>query len=317
MSGKSEETASSSAGLRKFCTVFAVIGALALAYQLIGYAIWLTGPDFAPVSPGPDPIPAALVEQLRGTEKSMAIVAIFWTAFLIGYTLWKRRLTWPAVLTLVWSATYWLDSTVNLGNQAFTLNLHFFNRGDWIASLPFGPVDGPTLTQPLIVEATAFYALNPIFSIVGAGVMALFFKLGLRSTVILALVGAGVGIALDSFAELSGIAGQVLAWNRAWPPLTISAGTVHQWPVYEGLMLGTFWTLMGIFYFFRGSNRFSPWDHGLAFIRSAAARNGAIICMLIGLLNMLFLTYNLILVGFSMHSPVVPGIPSYLGGSAG
>lgn len=317
MEGISGGMLAPSSRVKTFSMIFAAIGVLALVYQVIGYAIWLTGPDFAPVSPGPDPIPAALVEQLRGTERSMSIVAILWTAFLVGYTLWRRRLTWPVVLMFVWSATYWLDSTVNLGNQAFTLNLHLLNRGDWISSLPFAPVDGPTLTQPLIVEATAFYALNPIFSILGAGVMALFFRLGLRSSVILALIGAAVGIALDSFAELTGIAGQVLAWNRAWPALSIHAGTVHQWPIYEGLMLGTLWTLMGILYFFRGENRFSPWDHGLSFIQSGVVKNAAILCMLIGLLNTVFFAYNLLLVWLSVNSPVVPGFPSYLSGPAG
>ena len=142
--------------------------------------------------------------------------------------------------------------------------------------------------------------------------MALFFKIGLRSTIALALIGAAVGVALDSFAELFGIDGQILVWNRAWPALSLNAGTVHQWPVYEGLMLGTLWTLMGILYFFRDGNRFSPWDHGLGFIRSGAVRNVATVCMLIGLLNTIFMAYNLILVWFSVNSPVTPGFPSYL-----
>lgn len=315
MGGEGTETAAPSS-LRQFCVIFAAIGAFVLVYQLIGYLLWLTGSNFAPVSPGPDAVPATVLQGIRGIENNMLVLLIIWTLFLIGYSLWKKRLVWPVVLTIVWAATYWQESMVNAGNQAFTLNLHFFNRGDWMSSLPLMPIDGPTMTQPLLMEAPSFYALNPIFSMIGAGVMMLFAKLGVRRAVVLAVIGALVGIALDSFAELSGIAGQVLVWNRAYPPLSINAGTLHQWPIYEGLMLGTLWTLMGIFYFFRGGNRFSPWDHGLNFIQSAAVRNAAVLLMLIGLLNSIFMAYNLILVWFSVQSPVVQGFPSYLSGPA-
>lgn len=299
--------------LRRFASAFAVIGGLTVLYQLIGYVGWLTGPSFAPVSAGPDPIPAAVLAGIRGVEQSSLLMAGIWTLFLIAYSAWRKALTLPLVLSIAWAATYWQESMVNAGVQAFTINLHYFNRGDWISSLPLMPIDGPTMTQPLKMEAPAFYVLNPLFSLMAAGLMLLAAKyLRIRNAILLFLIGAGFGIGMDAYAEIYGIKNGLLVWNRAWPALSIHAGTTQQWPVYEGLMLGTLWTLIGIFWFFRGANRFSPWDHGLSFITSAARRNTAIVLMLIGILNTLFMAYNLLLVWLSAMSPTVSGFPSYL-----
>lgn len=302
--------------LRTFTSAFAVLGVLCVIYQILGYVFWLTGPNFAAVPPGPDPIPPEMLAGIRGTEQSQMIMAVIWTLFLLGYSAWRKALTWPVVLAVLWTATYWQEAMVNAANQAFTLNLHFFNRGDWMSDLPLMPIDGPTMTQPLKMEATGFYALNPIFSMIAAGLMFLAWKyLRVRNAILLVLIGAGFGIAMDTYSEISAIGSGILVWNRAYPALSIHAGTMQQWPIYEGIMLGTLWSLPGIFYYFRGENRFSPWDHGLNFIASPVKRNIAVICMLIGVFNAIFMAYNLILVWFSVMSPEMAGFPSYLAGA--
>jgi hypothetical protein len=302
--------------LRTFTSTFAVIGALCVIYQILGYFLWLTGPNFAAVPPGPDPIPPEMLATIRGIERNQMIAAGIWTIFLLTYSAWRKALTWPVFLAILWTATYWQEAMVNAGNQAFTLNLHFFNRGDWMSSLPLMPIDGPTMTQPLKMEATGFYMLNPLFSMIAAGLMLLAWKyLRVRNAILLVLIGAGFGITMNAYSEISAIGSGILVWNRAYPALSIHAGTMQQWPIYEGIMLGSLWALPGILYFFRGENRFSPWDHGLNFIASPAKRNIAIILMLIGAFNTIFMAYNLILVWFSVMSPEVVGFPSYLAGT--
>lgn len=301
--------------LRTCTSAFAVVGLLCLLYQILGYVFWLTGPNFAAVSPGPDPVPAEMLAAIRGIEQNQMVMAGLWTLFLLAYSAWRRALTWPVVLAALWTATYWQEAMVNAANQAFTLNFHFFNRGDWMSDLPLMPIDGPTMTQPLKMEAAGFYMLNPIFSMIAAGLMYLAWKyLRVRNAIILFLIGAGFGVAMDAYSELSAIDTGILVWNRAYPALSLHAGTMRQWPIYEGIMLGTLWALPGILYFFRGENRFSPWDHGLNFIAAPAKRNIAVVFMLIGGFNMIFMAYNLILVWFSLMSPEVVGFPSYLAG---
>ena len=301
--------------LKRLCTTFAVIGALVLLYQLIGYIRWAIGPSFAEVPPGPSPITDEVLANVRNSESFMAMGGIVWTLFLIGFSWFRRELVWPVFVTILWSSVYWQESMTNAANQAFTLNLHFFNRGDWISDLPFMPVDRATITQPLIQETMAFYWLNPVFSLLAAGIMILCYRyLKIGNIVALCAIAVLSGVLMDIYAEFSGISQGIMAWNRAWPPLTVYAGTVRQWPIYEGLLLGALWALPGIFYFLRGANRFTPWDHGFGHIRAASYRNAAIVLMQVGLLNTLFMAYNLIVVWFSAMSPEVAGFPSYLGG---
>jgi Spirocyclase AveC-like len=303
--------------LRTFSSAFAVIGTLIVAYQIMGYLLWITGPNFVAVAPGPDPIPSEMLAGIRGQEQSQMTMALCWTLFLAGYSMWRRSLTWPVVLTIVWTATFWQEPLINAANQAFTTNLYFFNRGDWISSLPLMPIGGPTMTEPLKMEFPGFYMLNPLFSMMAAGLMIVAWKyLRIRNAITLFLIGAGFGFALDAYSELFSIKAGILAWNKAYPALSVRAGSMQQWPVYEGIMLGTLWAFLGILYFFRGENRFSPWDHGLNFITSPAKRNTAIVFMLVGCLNTPFMAYNLVAVGLSTMSPAVSGFPSYLGGVA-
>jgi hypothetical protein len=314
-----EQGKSSSGGVcvRKCAPAFAIIGALVVLYQIIGYISWMLGPNFAAVPPGPDPIRPEMLANIRGLEHNQLILAGIWTLFLLAYSLWRRALTWPVVLAVVWAATYWQEAMINAANQVFTSNLYFFNRGDWVSSLPLMPIAGPTMTEPLKMEVTGFYMLNPIFSMMAAGLMFLAWKgLRIRNTIVLVLIGAGFGMAMDAYSEIYGIGSGILVWNRAYPALSIHAGTVQQWPIYEGAMLGSLWAFLGILYFFRGENRFSPWDHGLNFIASPIKRNMAVIAMLIGILNTIFMVYNLILIWFSILSPSVVEFPSYLQGVA-
>jgi Spirocyclase AveC-like len=298
--------------LRTFTLTFAVIGAACVIYQILGYFLWAAGPNFVAAPPGPDPVPPEMLAAIRGIERNQPIAAVIWTLFLLAYSGWRRALTWPVVLMIVWTATFWQEPMVNGGNHAFTSNLHFFNRGDWMSDLPLMPLHGPIMAEPLKMEATAFYMLNPIFSMIAAGVMFLAWKyLRTRNPIMLVLIGLAIGIALDAYSEISAIGTGVFVWNRAYPVLSIHAGRMHQWPIYEGIMLGSLWAFLGILYFFRGENRFSPWDHGLNFIASPAKRNIAIILMLIGVLNTIFMAYNLIVVWFSVMSPAVAGFPSY------
>jgi hypothetical protein len=253
---------------------------------------------------------------IRGLEHNQPSQVIVWTLFLVGYSLWRRALTWPVVLAIVWTTVYWQESMINAANQAFTYNLYFFNRGDWISGLPLMPIHGPTMTQPLKMQVSAFYMLNPLYGMITAGLMLVVGKyLRIHNAMILVLIGVGFGIALDAYSELYGIEAGILAWNRSVPALSIYAGTTQQWPIYEGIMLGTLWALLGILYFFRGGNRFSPWDDGLNFITSTITRNIAVVFMLIGFMNTVFMAYNLVVVGLSMMSPAVSGFPSYLGGA--
>jgi hypothetical protein len=298
--------------LRAFTSAFAIVGALCVLYQILGYVLWMAGPNFVAAPPGSDPIPPEMLAGIRSIERSQMTMAVIWTLILLAYSAWRRALTWPVVLVIVWAATFWQEPLVNAGNHAFTPNLHFFDRGDWISSLPLMPIHAPTMAEPLKMEATGFYMLNPIFSMIAAGLMFLASKyLRIRNTILLVLIGLASGIALDVYSEISAIGSGVFVWNKAYPALSIHAGTLHQWPIYEGIMLGSLWSLLGIFYFFRGENRFSPWDHGLNFIASPAKRNLAVIFLLIGLLNTIFLAYNLVVVWFSVMSPEVAGFASY------
>jgi hypothetical protein len=286
----------------------AAVGLVFLIVQAIGYLGWLLS-DRTGQPRGTDPIPDTVQVNVDRAEIILVVLAIGWLIFLIA-DWWRRRaLTWPILLTFAWSAVYWQDPLVNAADHNFTYNAYLRDSGDWVAHLPFSPVSGPTLPQPLF-EALVFFSLLPIFALLSYTILRGLRRLGISSPVVLVIGVWLVFILIDGAFEMAGISQGLLVWNRVTDSLALRAGTIDQWPVYEGVMLGFVWALPGMLMYFRGGNRFSHLDPGIDTLRGVGVGVAVRLLALAGLLNLVFLAYNIGLMLLS-GSTIAPA-PSWL-----
>lgn len=70
---------------------WALAGAVFLALQIYAYGAWMLSPDFRPTSHGPDPVPAQVLNIIRGYEiinSVIGVAALIW--FVVGIVRTKR-----------------------------------------------------------------------------------------------------------------------------------------------------------------------------------------------------------------------------------
>ena len=291
----------------KTALILAAIGLFFVAIQVYGYVAWLLA-DPKEQPEGNDPVPASVMANVDRAEAILIVLTVVWIAALVSSSWRAKGLTWPLLLTFAWSAVYWQEPLVNALDHNFTYNAHLRDRGDWVSHLPFSPVDGPTLSQPLF-EALVFFALLPIFGLLSYAILRGLHRIGLHSPLLLVLSVWLIFVVLDAAFEMAGIAQGLLVWNRVADNLAISAGTADQWPVYEGIMLGFLWALPGMLMFFRGGHRFSVLDPGIDVLPGVLPVVVRLLA-LAGLLNVAFLAYNIALMVLS-GSTLAP-TPSWL-----
>jgi hypothetical protein len=280
--------------LRAAAISLAILGAVFVIYQLWGYIAWINSDDFVATPPGFDPIADEVRSSLVRTQWIMVLWAVVWTVVLVLQWRSARRLTWPMLLTIAWVSVYWQDPLVNWTGYHFSYNAYLFNRGDWISHLPFVSHSGPMLTQPLLVEALAFYAVVPTVGVLAYGVMRFANRrLHVTSPVVLIVLAWATIFAFDAGLENLAIHQHMHAWTSVTEMLSLNAGTPQQWPIYEGVFLGVLWGLGGILMYFAGERRVTVLDDGIDTLVTASwGRSALTVLSVVGFYNLMFLAYN-------------------------
>jgi hypothetical protein len=280
--------------LRAAAISLAILGVVFVIYQVWGYIAWIISDDFVATPPGLDPIADEVRSSLVRTQRIMVLWAVVWTVVLVLQWRSARRLTWPMLLTIAWVSVYWQDPLVNWTGYHFSYNAYLFNRGDWISHLPFVSHSGPMLTQPLLVEALAFYAVVPTVGLLAYGVMRFANRrLHVTSPVVLIVLAWATIFAFDAGLENLAIHQHMHAWTSVTEMLSLNAGTPQQWPIYEGVVLGVLWGLGGILMYFAAERRVTVLDDGIDTLVTASWGRGALtVLSVVGFYNLMFLAYN-------------------------
>lgn len=300
----------------KITRMLGVVGGLFVIYQLACYLIWMLSPGFAPAPRGDSPISADILAGVRFGQMTQIVGAAVWSLFLIISWLKVRRLTWPMALSVGWIAVYWQDPLINIWHHDFSYNAYLFNKGDWTPYLPLLPHGGSTLLQPILLQGSVFYWQIPVFALLTNWLMIWARRgLGIQKGWILFAIGWGGMVIVDFLLETRGIQTRVFAWNRVDRTLSLHAGTPEQWPLYEGIMVAMMWASGGILHFFRGTNRFTPFDRSTT--EEGPFSGLWLVLVLIGFFNVIFLGYNAVLVILGGFNPTIADFPSWLNGAGG
>jgi hypothetical protein len=269
------------------------LGLAFVVYQVWGIVAWLASDGFRarPAVAVPGRMHNLAVESQLG----MQIVAAGWLVYLVVDLVRRRTLTWPLLVTAVWTLTYWQESLANVTGGRFAYNSAYFERGDWTPHMPFVPAGGSTLPPPLGLEPFVFFAVLPILAFAGAAALRGVRRFTrVRSPWVLAGIGYAGFMALDFLIEQRSIGQGMHSYPLVYGPLSIRDGSPRQFPMYETVLLGLMWALPAIVLFTlrdiptSGSAPAPPrWRQGPV---------GALLTVLaaVAAMNVVFLVYNLI-----------------------
>jgi MoxR-like ATPase len=219
-------------------------GALILGLQLYVWGLWITGPNFVRVPPGPSD-PPTFMKVILSVWTGVICLGLPVAIYYVVIKPWRRerRITTDAMLMGAFGLVFFQDPLLNYFNTWSTYNTWMWNRGSWVLDVPgwmsFGQ-PGAMMAEPLLMNAPGYTWGVLICTMLGCWVMRRA-KLRWPSIGVPGLLG--VLVVWTFFFDLV-IEGLFLmpmglfTYPGAIQWLSINAGTYYQWPIYEGIMWG-------------------------------------------------------------------------------
>jgi hypothetical protein len=221
---------------------FAGVGAVLLAFEVYVLARWITGENFKPTPPGPDPIPSG--EQAVLTFMQIAVPIGF--AVCIWFWIvrpWRRegRLTTDGMFALAAGMIFFWDMCMNYTSITLFYNSHLVNFGAWANGAWPGwtAPGGNLLPEPILIVVPAYTCL--VFSQV-MFILWLLRKakarwpaMGWGRTIAVIVVGLTV---TDTIVESTVLRMGVYAYPGGIRGLTLFAGETYQMPLTETFFFG-------------------------------------------------------------------------------
>ncbi|WNG89275.1 spirocyclase AveC family protein [Mycobacterium sp. ITM-2016-00317] len=292
------------------------LGAVFVVFQAYVYLRWIFSDAFTPSPNGPDAIPGATIAWIRFWEIGCLVlgVGLFW--FIIAKMRRERQFPTLGVFVFAWLLAAWQDVGVNAVRPVFGYSGGFFNMGTWGEFIPGWVEKGPENPQPIIYFLASYIVLTPL-AIMGidklietvrkrfprinkAGVIA--FMIALFSVLC---------IVAEQFFHRIG-AWHYLRVNEDW---AIFPGTMHQFPLYEGIFFGGVVTVLSIgIYCFRDDNAMMLTDRGIEQIRHTRWLPVVRILALTAVFNLIMMVFMLGFNFVNQHADVQPAedVPSYV-----
>ncbi|WP_067893435.1 spirocyclase AveC family protein [Nocardia vaccinii] len=258
--------------------IWATAGGLLLALQVYVWVRWIAGPYFHRVPGGPTAPPMYMKAFLTMNAVLMCValpVAIWW--FLVRPWLRERRITLDGILLVSMGLMFFQDPLLNYFNTWCTYNTWLFNRGSWSSDIP-GWVSperpGHQVSEPLLINAPGYAAGVLVITIFGCWVMR-----GIKSrwpnitNLRLILATYAFTFLLDFVMEACFMLPFGLyTYPGAIRSVSFSAGTYHQWPMYEGLMWGAVQAGLCCLRYFTDDRGRTVVEHGLDRVGGGFAR---------------------------------------------
>lgn len=282
---------------------FAALGAGLLVLQAYVYARWLlSGPSRTPH--GVDSVPGWMATAARAHEilSVLSMVAcVYW--FLIRPWRRERTLTLNGMLVLTLPTLYWQDLNANFFNPVYTYNTAFVNFGSWFNFIPgWSSPGGENYPEPIFFELP-----NTVWAIL---MPALLFAWAMRraksrwprlGTPGLLLVALAVAATLDLVVEIFWVRLGLYTFAGTIPSLTLFEGHYYQFPIYEPVLIGSWWAAYGALIYFRDDNGNTIAERGIEKIcATPRQKTGLRLLALTGVVNLFFLVYNVLFAGISL-----------------
>lgn len=300
--------------------VWAAVGAVTLVVIISGIVRWFFSADFVATPPGPDPYP--YLTTLRVVEVLSALFLLYYlvTCVILPWQR-ERRFIFDGRLLIGCLGVHFVDPIFNYFSPTFLQNAYSLNRGSWANFIPgYASPSGSAGYVEGILWAAALYGLFGIAAAkIGGWILA---RLRERHAGIGNVAAYGILFAIiaigDLVVENFFVRAEIYIFWGSWSPVTLWAGEVYQFPLYETL-LATIYALG--FVWLRDSRD----DEGRSFVErgvdriklGANLRSLMMFCAVVGFsLVWSIVSYFGPYMYLSMKADAFPPIPSYLRGGA-
>jgi Spirocyclase AveC-like len=226
--------------------VWATIGGLALAFILVIWAKWITGPFFESVPAGPSHQPGwmdTLQTVWQPVFGAGALGMLYW--FLVRP--WRRdgQPSTDGLLIAAIAFLFFQDPVSSFTGHWFTYNSNLLNMGSWVNEIPgwmaYG-APGANVPEPLIFTSAVYVWAFFGMTLLGSTIMRLagnrWPRLGTPSLIAICFATLFLGdIVLEGFIWLP--LGFLSYPGGHW---NLFAGSWHQYPIHEGITAGALFT---------------------------------------------------------------------------
>jgi hypothetical protein len=296
--------------------LWALLGAIAIAVIVTGFARWIFSDDFVAAPKGSDHY--GRLSTLRVVEVISALFLVyFFVSCVVRPLVRRRRFEFDGMLLIGCLAVNFIDPVFNYFSPTFLQNSYSVNRGSWANFIPgYASPSGHAHYVEGVLWAAALYGLFGIAAAqIGCWLLGrlrrrfpMLSNLSLYS--MLFVVFAIADLAIENFFVRS----QIYVFWGAWSPLTLWAGKLYQFPVYETI-LAVVYALGFVWLRDARDDRGRAWvERGVDRLRIGRhLRTAASFCAITGFsLVWAIASYFGAYMFLSMKADAFPKLPSYL-----
>jgi hypothetical protein len=298
-------TTDTAPGFSKWTLASAVLGVLYLAVEFYALLAWVLSGDARPTPSGPSRMPdlMAAIAVAGQIVLPLVFVAAIW---LIVVRPARRvgRLTVDGVYFLVLTSLFWQDPTGNYVRVWTTYNSALVNWGSWAEWIPgWRSPDGAAFPEPLLLVVPT-YGIALFGCAVGANkvMRAAHQRWNIGP---LGLCGIALGIAVGVDLIVEPLVYMPLGWfvyPGAIQSMSLFPGHYYQFPLYEALVAGAWFSSYAILRYFRYGGDGKRTNEVIR-LESASRRVRVTQALsLIGVCNLLFLIFTVPVQPFVVHS---------------
>ena len=301
-----------------------VVGACWLLLAIYAWGSWIFGPDFKPNTIGRDAASDGYVIWVRCVEVGSVILALIqvWY-FIVRPKLRTGRFSFDGLFFIACWTLYLQEPWLNYNSPQFLYTTVSYNMGSWLNYIPgWNSPNAELITVGSIIWFTAYLNLVALWAYAGGSFMRwLKGKKPDISNLGLLLTTFVVFIPFDLALEQIILRTELFNYASTVPELTIWAGEIYQFPIYEVFSWCACLTAWSAVYYFRNDKGETFAERGISHLKfpSAGTKTFARLLVIMGFCHTSFLfLYNMPYFYWSTKGGAYPPFAEYrIGGLCG
>lgn len=257
--------------------LWAVLGAVFLAFQVFTVMRWVSGPYFERVPQGPSEPPTWMKIELIAWQ-ALSIPVALTLLYMFVIRPWRRdgRVGVDGLIAIAAISVAWHDPISAYAQPWFTYNSYMLNYGSWVAGIPGMPAfhaPGAMVQEPILFIYSAYVYIFVGASALGAWIMRTTRK-KFPATSAPSLIAVCFGMMILFDIVLEGVIFLplgVFEYPGGHVPL-LFGDTYHKYPLQEMLTIVPVFTAAGCLKFFVGDRGSSFVEKGIEKFRGGPGR---------------------------------------------
>jgi hypothetical protein len=300
--------------------VFAVLGLGWVLLIVYVFSRWLTSSYLGPTDPGPDQPPDYVLYSIRSFEVLMSLLSLWLVVeCVIKPVLRTGEMSTDGMLVITWFSLWFHDTFIDWTVHVFSYNAYAVNIGNWTQEVPGWLSPRSNLVpEPLLALGLSYIGQCTLGCWCSMAAMQSCKERWPRiSKPIMIAIALLTGMLLDWASEQTMVSFQLMAYLSTVPSLTVFAGSLHQFPLYEAFFFGGVIGFTGVVMYFKDDKGYTWAERGVEKLRIARTRGMKSLLRWLSLMGLfhtaMFLLYSLPMQLFAINGGAFPEhVPSYL-----